>query len=140
MSSIINIPSRGAGSYKDSVQSIGDLPSSSNTGDVILVKDTGGLYYWNGSTWTYVVASDASGTTQYKPEAVRTLSGGDITAKQITLLDTPTNANKTRLTVIDGPMQEYGVDFSVSGAILSWNGLGLDGVLEVGDRLVITYN
>lgn len=68
-----------------------------------------------------------------------TLTGGEITAKQITLPNTPIVANETVLDVIGGTSQEYSVDYTVSGAVLDWNGLGLDGQLTAGDVLRIIY-
>lgn len=68
-----------------------------------------------------------------------TLSGGEITAKQITLSGTPTVANKAVLDVIQGGPQAYTADFTVSGNVLGWSGLGLDGVLVAGDVLRIQY-
>lgn len=141
MARIINIPAQGSESFQDPVQSVGDLSGSGNgLGDIRLVQDTGGLYYWNGSTWAYVIASDSSGSTQYKPESVITLNGTDISNKFITLSEVPLNANKTRLFVESAPTQVYGIDFTVTGSTLSWNGLGLDGVLEIGERIFVTYN
>lgn len=68
-----------------------------------------------------------------------TLNGGEITAKQITLLITPAVANKVIVDIVEGVPQEYAVDYTVSSNILSWNGLGLDGVLDIGDVLRIQY-
>jgi len=67
------------------------------------------------------------------------LSAGDITAKEITLAALPATASKVKLDLIGGTAQIYGDDFLVSSSILSWNGLGLDGVLIAGDRLRIAY-
>jgi hypothetical protein len=67
------------------------------------------------------------------------LSSGDIIAKQITLAALPATASKVKLDLIGGTAQIYGDDFLVSASILSWNGLGLDGVLIAGDRLRIAY-
>ena len=69
-----------------------------------------------------------------------TLSGTDITNKFVTLSSAPDIAVDTILTVIDGPMQSYGSDFTVSGSQLSWSGLFLDGVLVSGDMLVVQFN
>lgn len=143
MARLINIPAVGSESYQDPVQNIGELSASgNNVGDVRLVKDTGGLYYWDGSTWAFVVTSGGGGggVNEYKPEPVITLSSGDVASKSITLSDIPTNVNKTRLSVIGGVDQAYGDDFTVSGSTLSWNGLGLDGVLTTGDKLLVEYN
>jgi hypothetical protein len=68
-----------------------------------------------------------------------TLSGTDIANKYITLAHEPYSDSKTVLDVIGGPSQAYGTDFTVSGTIFSWAGLSLDGVLEAGDKLRITY-
>lgn len=69
----------------------------------------------------------------------RTLTGGEITAKQLTLSGTPASPTNVLLDIIGGTAQEYSVDFTVSGTTLSWNGLGLDGLLTAGDKLRIHY-
>jgi hypothetical protein len=69
----------------------------------------------------------------------RTLSAGEIAAKQLTLANTPTNGNKLMLDLIGGGAQELSGDFTVAANILSWLGLGLDGVLAAGDKLRIHY-
>lgn len=69
----------------------------------------------------------------------RTISGGEATAKQLTLTGTPASVTEVLLDVIGGGAQFYGDDFTVSGTTLSWSGLGLDGVLSSGDRVRIGY-
>jgi hypothetical protein len=69
----------------------------------------------------------------------RTITGGEETAKQLTLSNTPTTASEVVLSVHEGSVGFYGVDYTVSGATLSWNGLGLDGLLTSGERVVISY-
>lgn len=68
-----------------------------------------------------------------------TLTETDITNKYVTLNDTPTIPAETRLAVSGGTHAFYGVSFTVSGDQLSWDGLGLDGLLAPGDQLVIRY-
>jgi len=68
-----------------------------------------------------------------------TLLAGDITAKEITLPSSPSDATKVLLDVIGGSAQEYGVDYTVSGTTLSWDTLGLDGVLIANNRLRYWY-
>jgi len=63
-----------------------------------------------------------------------------IANKSVTLAATPANAASTVLHVQGAPHQEYGSDFTVSGTTLSWNGLGLDGLLEAGDKLRVVYD
>jgi len=78
-------------------------------------------------------------TTEYNVNKF-TLSAGQIAAKQVTLTDTPTTANITRLIVIGGLEQDQSVDFSISGNVVSWNGLGLDGVLAENDKIIVIFN
>ena len=56
------------------------------------------------------------------------------------ILDTtPQNSNEVELEFINGTSQVLGVDFSVSGNLLHWNGLGLDNFIEENDILIIRY-
>ena len=70
------------------------------------------------------------------------LTSTDITNKKVVLAYTPINSNYVRLDVIGGCAQSNGNDFIVNTMTkeLSWSGLGLDGILSVGDRLRVTYN
>lgn len=68
-----------------------------------------------------------------------TLSAPEAAAQEVTLSETPILANKTILMVASAPSQFYGADFSVTGNVLSWAGLGLDSLLETGDQLTIMY-
>jgi hypothetical protein len=69
----------------------------------------------------------------------RTITGGEETAKQLTLIATPASAAKVMVDAIGGGAQEYSVDYTVSGAVLDWSGYGLDGILVAGDKLRIHY-
>lgn len=70
----------------------------------------------------------------------RTITLLEETAKAITLVNPPLTATGVMLSVIGGCDQFYGLDFTVSGSTLSWSGLGLDGLLLNGDRVVINYS
>ncbi len=72
-----------------------------------------------------------------------TLTGTDITNKYIDLAQVPLNAYVS-LTIKQAPWQFVGDDFEIitNGSDirrLSWNGLGLDGILEAGDKLTVEY-
>jgi hypothetical protein len=70
----------------------------------------------------------------------RTLTGGEATAKQLTLSSTPLTASNVMVDAIGGGAQMYGVDYTVTGAVLDWSGLGLDSIpLVAGDILRIMY-
>ncbi len=94
-----------------------------------------------------VLLNDGFGSLSWAPfnaEPYRvdlfTLSPTDITNKFVNLTFAPDTAVDTILTVVGGPMQSYGADYTVSGSQLSWSGLFLDGVLTSGDMLVVQYN
>lgn len=89
----------------------------------------------------YLTEGTASltGPTGTQEVEYRTLTGGEITAKQLTLSATPMSASKVMVDLIGGSAQEYSVDYTVSGSTLDWNGLGLDGLLSAGDKLRINY-
>jgi hypothetical protein len=62
-----------------------------------------------------------------------------IESKQITLLDTPKRDGAILLIPAGGPPQTFGLDFTLNDNILTWDGMGLDGILEENDRLTIFY-
>jgi hypothetical protein len=83
--------------------------------------------------------ADRTWDQNYVVESI-VLSGTDITNKYVNLAATPITASKTRLVVVGGIEQAYTTDFTVSTNQLSWSGLFLDGVLETGDKLIVTYS
>lgn len=98
------------------------------------IAQTIAVQYLTKGTPTVVAVPTGTFNVEY-----RTLSGGEITAKELTLVATPGTALKVVVDLISGCAQIYGTDFSVSGNILTWNGLGLDGVLITGDVLRVQY-
>lgn len=85
------------------------------------------------------VEGAASAPAGYNVELI-TISAGQEAAKEVTLSASPTNVNRTLLLIKGAPNQFFGEDYTVSGNTLSWNGLGLDGILAAGDKLAIVYN
>ncbi len=68
------------------------------------------------------------------------LSSDEVAAKEVTLSGTPTHPTRTLLDITDGGGSRiYSLDFTVSGDILSWDSLRLDGILEEGDELRIVW-
>lgn len=66
-----------------------------------------------------------------------------MTNKYVTLSATPKAANRVTLKVRGAGSQTYSDDFVMDGVEtdrLTWAGLGLDGELEAGDKLVIRYD
>ena len=68
-----------------------------------------------------------------------TLSGPDVLAKEISLLDTPETPQFVLLTIDGGPTCFYNLDFIVSGNKLQWTGKRLDGFVGIGDLFQIVY-
>lgn len=94
------------------------------------------VYAWY-TTGGLPVAPVISGV--YRVE-YRTLTGGEATAEQITLSFTPGVPSYVSLDIKSAASAPYfGDDFTVSGNILSWSGLGLSGLLSAGDKLRIIY-
>lgn len=91
------------------------------------------FYITTGATTSPPVASGV----QYVE--YRTLSSGEIAAKQLTLAHLPATAVNVMVDQVGGTAQVYAVDFTVSSNILSWNGLALDGFLSAGDILRVMY-
>ena len=98
----------------------------------------------NGSTGTpsfrSLVVPDVPTLSLRQETYVYTLNSTDISNGYISLPTTPTQPSNTLLTVAGGPMQIYGVDYMVVGSALTWLGLGLNGILAVGDILSVESN
>jgi len=95
---------------------------------------------------TVTVASIlALGTGSTRIVEVLTLDATDVgTNKYKDLSQVPTEVNTVNVVPVGGIPQEYTVDFTVitDGADikrLNWDGLGLDGILETSDKLIVTY-
>lgn len=60
-----------------------------------------------------------------------------IAAKQVSLSFTPPNS--AVLLLNNFAKQRLGIDYELSGNLISWNGKGLDGFLEPGESFYIYY-
>lgn len=68
-----------------------------------------------------------------------TLSPTDISNGYVTLTPTPTAPTLSVLNVINGLVQDYSIDYTISSNILSWSGLGLQSYLVTGDKIIIQF-
>lgn len=113
----------------------GDIRYSTATGKIYVKQDSGTTTNWD---------ELAAGTTEAYTTQTITLNATDIANKYIVLAQAPTDKPQTKLDVVGGIEQQYGVDFQVTtdnaNKRLSWNGLGLEALLEDGDTLIISYN
>lgn len=65
----------------------------------------------------------------------------NLTTKTLTLSKTVQNPSRTKIFPEGGPPQIYATDFTVvSPNIITWGNMGLDGLIEEGDILVIEYS
>src|ERR1035437_1928924 len=103
------------------------------TGAITIVGGDGVTITPSGSTLTI----DANGNNFNVDYFTLTLT--DISNKSVTLNNTPLVSADVLLNVVGGILQQYSVDYTVSGNTLLWNGLGLDPILSSGDILIINY-
>jgi hypothetical protein len=103
---------------------------SPNDGDV-LVYD-GATQLWKNQA--IVVPPSNIYTVEYF-----TLDSLNISSSSINLSHTPTDPTTVTLDVISGSAQIYGEDYTVSLNVLSWDTTPLYGILDVGDKLRVTY-
>ena len=68
-----------------------------------------------------------------------TLDALQVSNSSITLSHVPTDASTVTLDVISGSAQVYGEDYNVAFNVLSWVGTPLYDILDVGDKLRVTY-
>jgi hypothetical protein len=111
-------------------------PGFASAGDMYYNSVSNTIRFFNGTIW-----ADIGGSSYLVDEF--TLTPTNISNGFVTLSSAPAIPADTILTVIGGPMQSYGIDYTVSGAQLSFiNSLAFGGIsaLVSGDKLVIQYN
>jgi hypothetical protein len=69
-----------------------------------------------------------------------TLTSQQLEAGFVILQNVPLSSSRIEVTVVGGVSQLFETDFTVNGRNLSWVGLGLETILEVGDTLLISYD
>lgn len=82
----------------------------------------------------YIVSSGSSGLNfEY-----HTVTAAEVAAKQFSLLKDPAGS-QVCIDIIEGTSQQPAIDYAISGRIVSWDGLALDGVIEEGDIVRCIY-
>jgi hypothetical protein len=104
-------------------------------GEIVYDVDQDVFYGGDDSTMGGFLIGQNSGDIVERIE----LQEQDIFNKFVRLGDTPIISQNVIVTPEGGITQIYGIDYSVSGDRLVWDGLGLEGVLEQGDILIIQY-
>jgi hypothetical protein len=109
----------------------GQLSLYAKTDDSLYIQTPGGVE-------KLIVDSACPGFEGYQVEYF-TLTLGEIIAGEVTLADSPAFPGRTLLNVYGAAPSFYSIDFTVAANVLSWTGLGLDGLLEPGDVLQVIY-
>ena len=125
--SVENVGTTGAGVFKE------------RDGDVIKLRKIKG----GGNT----VVTEGADDIEIKNDAVlwqihrKTLDATDIANKYIQLPTTPTDLSDVMMTVRGAPDQRLNSDFDCNAfGRVGWNGLGLSGILAVGDEVKVFYH
>lgn len=102
-------------------------------------KTDDNLYFQTGSGDEYqLLNSGTPGVGGYKVEQ-HLVDLGQLVSKEIELSEIPTHPTMTLVQIEGAGPTFYGVDFTVSGNVLTWNSLRLDGLLGLNDRVQIIY-
>jgi len=83
-----------------------------------------------------IVVPSPSGVQQF---IYHVLTALEITNKSLTLPVSPAVPAKTFVDYVGGTTQVSGLDFTITGNIMNWSGLGLDGLAASGDIIRIVY-
>lgn len=103
--------------------------------EIVFDTDLNSFYGGNGiDVGGFPIGQGASGN-----KLTYTLSELDIQRAFIVLPNEPFSPDKVTLDIFGGIPQKNGIDFIVTGDVLSWSGLGLDNFLESGETLLIQY-
>lgn len=122
--------------YAQVVETLPDWVDETDVGRLVYAEDTKILYFGSDAgEWKTLQSLVGTGVTI----VTKTLVTADITNKYVELATEPETPSKTILTIAGAPSLQYGVHYTVSGNQVSWDSLGLDGIVVVGDKLTISY-
>lgn len=68
-----------------------------------------------------------------------TITAAILSAKAVNLTNAPNLGYNVTILPHGGPAQFINEDFMIDGLTLSWDGYGLDGLLEIGDIIQVSY-
>lgn len=100
--------------------------------DLYLDLTSGYIYRKESGIWIFRVSSI--------PKAkVYTITQEQIDSKRIILDMAPSIPEAVTFRFVNGTTQDYGEEYTIEGSILTWDGFSLDGFIEVGDIVSISY-
>jgi len=95
-----------------------------------------------GGTWNEVTSDGSVISGEYFESETFTLTETDITNMYVQLSQIPATSAEIEFHIRSAPAQEYGTDFKQDETFLrriTWETLGLEGSLQAGDEIRITY-
>lgn len=105
--------------------------------EIVFDINTSTFYGGDGSTLGgFEIGKDIQ--LKLKKETI-SLNQGDIDNKKVTLIHDPQDVENMIFIPQGGIEQIYNVDFTVVGKEVRWNGLGLEGFLELDDIINVIY-
>lgn len=110
---------------------VGQVSIYSKVDDKLYFQTSGGNEY-------ELFSSGTPGVGGYEVEQ-HEIDLTQFTTGEIILAETPTHPEKTLLMIDGAGSCFYGLDFTVSGNVLTWNGLRLDGLIGLDDLVQIIY-
>ena len=95
-----------------------------------------GVRLW--AYYSYTRSDEPPAIVEVRDEV--TITAEHIEQKKFLLSAPPITSTSVKLLPIGGLEQLNGIQFRVSGQFLSWDNLGLDGYMEVGQKFYVFYN
>ncbi len=102
--------------------------------EIVFDTDQKIFYGGNGSAGGFPIGAGIGSNVE-----MIALTAQNIANKFVVLNDEPLFPGSVELVPGGGIPQINGIDFSVTGNVLSWDGLGLDGFFEENEILIVKY-
>lgn len=109
-------------------------------GMVVYVQADAIYYKWTDLGWDYFFTPvNLSTIVGLHRTELRVISSIEASNKTLSLLAIPSSPTETVVMTVGGTVQKYNIDYKVTGNELTWNGYGMETIIESGDMLVIIY-
>lgn len=142
--SVFSLPASFPYDIGDQIVNFPSLPVMKNATTLADISDISVTI--DGDAWPIIGLDPVNGVVQLAPfpteskvEHQFVLSVEDAARRRITLPGNPITPDQVTLTIVHGGSQYYGTDFYVYGRYLTWWGTVLDGLLQAGDIIRVTY-
>ena len=116
------------------------FPANAGPGANSLLPDSNGspVYYYGATHAGVGFAQDTPGIIEYHDE-IYTLNSMQADSRMLVLNYHPIDPLEVAVNFIEGPAQEYALDFTISGNVITWRTPELEPIITEGDQLRILY-